>query len=642
MEYLCRVSSPDKGRASIDPESPIEALSPSLEAFLSGLDIPRSPSPVALALDSEESLFNRSYNPSTQTPQEDLLESDKLYARKPALVEPFGQRNVVPEENPPPKRVQKHPATFQCNLCPTRFTRAYNLHSHLRTHTESVKLIGGIANTGRPVELVRDKENGRAISLATGEPVEMGGEQGPVRFKRSLSQQAEDEEEIMRSMARRKKNAMPEELALKKCSHAGCNKEFKRPCDLTKHEKTHSRTWKCPIPTCKYYEYGWPTEKELTRHVNDKHSATTVMFECEYKPCTYRSKRASNCKQHMEKAHGWTYKRSKGPKTKGSKEGSSTNLRPVLKNLSPSRLGPKVNELSKKDAARHMNYTISEDYTNKDRVSRKRLCAIKHCISRKRWKGSTQSSTVYSPLDQGNDQIEMFSDADLSSPPFSQLSSQPSSIVPSLFPEPPPEPPPSIVDSGRLMSRQRQEIKNTILSIGQLSHVFNQLRKESENLVDFYAALVSEQAHSPTSGIKGIKPTDINLEDATETEMLKRRKTHELDSFMSSPHPSQNSNLETTSQLDNNDEPNLPATHSPGIEALRHNHDENRKPLYYLPRLIGRTSEPLRPPEPRIERQKVTKMVPPISLMSQKAVPNVLTKRDRAPAASYGLHSPAL
>ena len=32
--------------------------------------------------------------------------------------------------------MQKHPATFQCNLCPKKFTRAYNLRSHLRTHTD--------------------------------------------------------------------------------------------------------------------------------------------------------------------------------------------------------------------------------------------------------------------------------------------------------------------------------------------------------------------------------------------------------------------------------------------------------------------------------------------------------------------------
>lgn len=33
-------------------------------------------------------------------------------------------------------RTQKHPATFQCTLCPKKFTRAYNLRSHLRTHTD--------------------------------------------------------------------------------------------------------------------------------------------------------------------------------------------------------------------------------------------------------------------------------------------------------------------------------------------------------------------------------------------------------------------------------------------------------------------------------------------------------------------------
>lgn len=45
--------------------------------------------------------------------------------------------------------------------------------------------------------------------------------------------------------------------------------------------------------------------------MNDKHSAAPSMFSCHYPPCTYESKRESNCKQHMEKAHGWTYVRSK-------------------------------------------------------------------------------------------------------------------------------------------------------------------------------------------------------------------------------------------------------------------------------------------------------------------------------------------
>jgi hypothetical protein len=34
-------------------------------------------------------------------------------------------------------------------------------------------------------------------------------------------------------------------------------------------------------------------------------------YECHFNPCSYRSKRESNYKQHMEKAHGWTYVRSR-------------------------------------------------------------------------------------------------------------------------------------------------------------------------------------------------------------------------------------------------------------------------------------------------------------------------------------------
>lgn len=198
---------------------------------------------------------------------------------------------------------------------------------------DEIKLVGGIAENGRPAELVRVRKDGTHISMATGKPVDVTD--SPIQMKRSLSQQREDEEEIMRSMARRKKNATPEELAPKKCREAGCNKEFKRPCDLTKHEKTHSRPWKCPIPTCKYHNYGWPTEKEMDRHINDKHSDAPAMYECLYKPCPYKSKRESNCKQHMEKAHGWTYVRTKtnGKKLPGQ-AASTTQQTPPLGNVS--------------------------------------------------------------------------------------------------------------------------------------------------------------------------------------------------------------------------------------------------------------------------------------------------------------------
>ncbi|KAJ4271961.1 copper-binding transcription factor [Fusarium torreyae] len=200
--------------------------------------------------------------------------------------------------------------------------------------SDEIKLIGGLSENGRPAELVRVRKDGTYISLETGKPVEVDDD-SPVKMKRSLSQQLEDEEEIQRSMARRKKNASPEELAPKKCREPGCNKEFKRPCDLTKHEKTHSRPWKCPVPTCKYHTYGWPTEKEMDRHHNDKHSDAPAMYECMFKPCPYKSKRESNCKQHMEKAHGWTYVRTK---TNGKKlpsiPGSVAQQTPPLGNMS--------------------------------------------------------------------------------------------------------------------------------------------------------------------------------------------------------------------------------------------------------------------------------------------------------------------
>ncbi|KAF5011652.1 hypothetical protein FDECE_2227 [Fusarium decemcellulare] len=199
--------------------------------------------------------------------------------------------------------------------------------------SDEVKLIGGINENGRPAQLVRVRQDGTYISLETGKPVDV--DEAPMKMKRSLSQQLEDEEEIQRSMARRKKNASPEELAPKRCREPGCNKEFKRPCDLTKHEKTHSRPWKCPVPTCKYHDYGWPTEKEMDRHHNDKHSDAPAMFECLYKPCPYKSKRESNCKQHMEKAHGWTYVRTKtNGKKLPSQPASSAQQTPPLGNVS--------------------------------------------------------------------------------------------------------------------------------------------------------------------------------------------------------------------------------------------------------------------------------------------------------------------
>ncbi|KAK4560679.1 hypothetical protein LTR86_005257 [Recurvomyces mirabilis] len=181
------------------------------------------------------------------------------------------------------------------------------------TPVETVSLHGGMSHNGKPAELVRHTKDGKTISVATGLPLS----EEEITMKRPMPADIVDDEEAMRSMARRKKGAKPETHY---CPVDACDKEFKRPCDLTKHIKTHERPWKCPDDKCKFHGQGWPTEKELERHINDKHSAEPPSYRCLFQPCPYNSKRESNCKQHMEKAHGWQYVRSKSNgKGKGSK-----------------------------------------------------------------------------------------------------------------------------------------------------------------------------------------------------------------------------------------------------------------------------------------------------------------------------------
>ncbi|KAM7211293.1 hypothetical protein V8F06_013325 [Rhypophila decipiens] len=81
-------------------------------------------------------------------------------------------------------------------------------------------------------------------------------------------------------------------------------------CQPLQRPVVHDRPWKCPVTTCKFHEYGWPTAKEMERHHSHKHPDKPAMYKCLFDPCPYKSKRESNCQQHMEKAHGWTHVRS--------------------------------------------------------------------------------------------------------------------------------------------------------------------------------------------------------------------------------------------------------------------------------------------------------------------------------------------
>ena len=188
---------------------------------------------------------------------------------------------------------------------------------------------GGLADTGNFAELVRWK-NGKGVSLRTGE------EYLPIAgIKREHSDEDLDDD-VARSMARRKKGEIPRIVEMP-CSDPTCDKVFTRKCDLAKHEKTHSRPFKCHVKGCKYAEIGLPTEKERERHINDKHDPNPHYYQCEY--CEFKTKRESNCKQHMEKKHDWGYERSKGNGRTVKATPSATPQTPTL-SYSPADASP--------------------------------------------------------------------------------------------------------------------------------------------------------------------------------------------------------------------------------------------------------------------------------------------------------------
>ncbi|KAI9706318.1 MAG: DNA-binding transcription factor [Bogoriella megaspora] len=130
----------NRSRARSDPygahsrsasPSGVRPRSPSLQPPMAGLDSSLAPQTFAPNLGPSSNPSSRASSPggdpgrrSSSPHRERILD----------LADPDRPGSSVDINNA--KRTQKHPATFQCNLCPKRFTRAYNLRSHLRTHTD--------------------------------------------------------------------------------------------------------------------------------------------------------------------------------------------------------------------------------------------------------------------------------------------------------------------------------------------------------------------------------------------------------------------------------------------------------------------------------------------------------------------------
>jgi len=105
---------------------------------------PHTPSSISPGIGSELSArspdVHRSLSPNDRSgassPSRRRQSTSSLPNRDYILGLADPEYQAAASESGGPKRVQKHPATFQCTLCPKRFTRAYNLRSHLRTHTD--------------------------------------------------------------------------------------------------------------------------------------------------------------------------------------------------------------------------------------------------------------------------------------------------------------------------------------------------------------------------------------------------------------------------------------------------------------------------------------------------------------------------
>lgn len=204
----------------------------------------------------------------------------------------------------------------------------HNTDTNNLCRDEKLELYGGMLQNGKPAQLVRQKKSGTIISMETGEVLTPSKPDAVMTPKRAMSSEVDDDG-VRRSMARRKKGALPVTYT---CSQGACDRIFPRRCDLTKHMKTHERAWKCRKDRdCEYTVKGWPTEKERDRHENDKHNPDAVKYNCEF--CDYFSTRPENTKAHQEKKHSWDYVRQKT--IKGSKASKARAKAPVKRASRP-------------------------------------------------------------------------------------------------------------------------------------------------------------------------------------------------------------------------------------------------------------------------------------------------------------------